>query len=254
MRARSKATPPVPVAWVSLDKGDNDVARFLAYLISTLQTIQRFKKAAVGESVLMAHQSVGIIGSTALSTAAQLTGLITEIAAASPDPFVLVLDDYHVITEQQVHDELTFAVDNLPPQMHLVIATRADPPLPIARLRARGQMTELRQADLSFTLDEATAFLDQVVGSGLLADDVATLSARTEGWIAGLQMAALALDPTASMQEQGTDRVASFIQGFSGSDRYVLDYMVEEVLQRQPGSAQTFLLQTAILDRMTGPL
>jgi len=168
---------------------------------------------------------------------------ITESRAA----FALVLDDYHLLTEAQpIHDALAFLLDHLPPPMHLVIATRADPPLPIALLRGRGQVTELRQADLRFTLDEAAAFLNQVMGLELSVDDVAALASRTEGWISGLQMAAV------SMQERKD--TASFIQAFTGSDRYILDYLVEEVLHRQPDGIQTFLLQTAIVDRLTAPL
>jgi len=142
--------------------------------------------------------------------------------------------------------------------MHLVIATRADPPLPIARLRGRGQLTELRLADLRFTYDEAAAFLNQTMGLKLSAEDVTALASRTEGWIAGLQMAAIALQspraPQATVPARRREEIASFIQAFTGSNRYVLDYLVEEVLQRQPETVQTFLLQTAILDRLTGPL
>jgi LuxR family maltose regulon positive regulatory protein len=225
-----------PVAWVSLDEGDNDPARFLAYSVGALQTIE----ASIGEGELSAFQTPQ---PPPIETV--LTALINEVAA-TPDPFALVLDDYHVIEAEAIHDALTFLLDHLPSQMHLVIATRADPPLPIARLRGRGQVTELRQTDLRFTLDEAAEFLNRVMGLELSANDVAALASRTEGWIAGLQMAAVSM--------QGQEDVAGFIQAFTGSDRYILDYLVEEVLQRQPESAQTFLLQTAILDRLTGPL
>jgi len=225
-----------PVAWVSLDESDNDPARFLAYFVAAVQTIE----TNIGQGMLSAFQAPQRPPIESL-----LTGLINEIATL-PDPFALVLDDYHLIIAQPIHDALTFLLDHLPPQMHLVIAGRADPPLPIARLRGRGQATELRLTDLRFTLDEAAAFLNQVMGLDLSADDVAALASRTEGWIAGLQMAA------ASMQ--GREDIASFIQAFTGSDRYILDYLVEEVLQGQPDSVQTFLLQTAILDRLAGPL
>ena len=147
---------------------------------------------------------------------ARLTMLVNQVNAA-PAPFILVLDDYHFITAQPVHDTLAFFLDHLPGNMHLVIATRADPPLPVARLRGRGQLTELRLTDLRFTPGEAAAFLNQVMGLGLSAEDVAALKARTEGWIAGLQMAAV------SIQEQ--EDVAGFIQAFTGSDRYILDYL-----------------------------
>jgi LuxR family maltose regulon positive regulatory protein len=225
-----------PVAWLSLDEGDNDPARFLAYLVVALQTIE----PNVGQGMLSAFQAPQPPPMESL-----LTALVNEIAAA-PDPLVLVLDDYHLITARPVHDAITFLLDHLPPQVHLVIASRADPPLPIARLRGRGQVTELRLANLRFTPGEAAAFLNQVMGLELSADDVAALTSRTEGWIAGLQMAA------ASMQ--GQEDMAGFIQAFRGSDRYILDYLVEEVLQHQPENIQTFLLQTAILNRLTGPL
>jgi len=161
-------------------------------------------------------------------------------------PYVLVLDDYHLITAQPVHDAVTFLLEHQPPNLRLVIATRADPPLPLARLRARDQLTELRQTDLRFTTEEAAAFLNDVMGLDLTDKDVAALEARTEGWIAGLQMAAL------SIQEQ--EDVAAFIHALTGSDRYILDYLVEEVLKQQPEPVQTFLLQTSILDRLTGTL
>ena len=223
-----------PVAWLSLDEGDNDPTRFLAYLAAALRT--------VGVEV-----EEGIFAGAGVPAAMEacLTTLVNQVNTA-PAPFILVLDDYHFVTAQPVHDTLTFFLDHLPPNLHLVIATRADPPLPVARLRGRGQLTELRLTDLRFTPDEAATFLNQVMGLGLSAEDVAALEARTEGWIAGLQMAAV------SIQEQ--EDVAGFIQAFTGSNRYILDYLVEEVLQRQPESVQTFLLQTSILDRLTGPL
>jgi LuxR family maltose regulon positive regulatory protein len=238
-----------PVGWVSLDEGDNDPARFLAYLVVALQTVQ----ADIGEAALAELQSP-----QPPPTESALTALINEIAAL-PDPpgghegstprdrpYILVLDDYHLITTQPIHDGLTFLLDHLPPNLHLAVATRADPPMPIARLRGRGQLTELRESNLRFTTDEAAAFLNTRVGLNLSPDDVAALEARTEGWIAGLQMAALSM--------QGQNDVAAFIRAFRGSDRYVLDYLVEEVLQRQPENIQTFLLQTSILNRLTGPL
>ena len=225
-----------PVAWLSLDEGDNDLARFLAYLVAALQTIT----ADMGKGLLAGLQSpqpppIELI----------LTTLLNEITTI-PDHFVLVLDDYHVIDAQPVDHALTFLLEHLPPQMHLVIATREDPQLPLARLRARGQLTELRAADLRFTPSEAAEFLNQVMGLNLSADDIAALETRTEGWIAGLQMAALSM--------QGRSDTASFIQAFTGSHRFVLDYLVEEVLQRQPERVRSFLLQTAILDRLSGPL
>ena len=227
-----------PIAWVSLDKDDNDPTRFWGYFVAALQTVRaRIGKAAL--ALLHSPQPPPI--------EAILTTLINEITGI-PDGFALVLDDYHVIEAQPIHDALAFLLDHLPPQIYLVIATRADPPLPLSRLRGRGQLIELRTADLRFTPDEAAAFLNQVMGLRLPAEDVAALEARTEGWIVGLQMAALA------MQGQGTERIASFVAAFAGSHRYILDYLTDEVLLQQPESVQTFLLQTAILDRLTAPL
>ncbi len=174
-----------------------------------------------------------------------MTTLLNEITTI-PDNFILVLDDYHVIDAKPVNKAVTFLLEHLPPQIHLVIATREDPPLPLARLRARGQLTELRAADLRFTSTEAADFLNQVMGLSLEADDIAALEARTEGWIAGLQMAAISM--------RGNPDAASFIKSFTGSHHFVLDYLVEEVLQRQSESIQTFLLRTSILDRLCGPL
>jgi LuxR family maltose regulon positive regulatory protein len=225
-----------PIAWLSLDEGDDDPARFLAYFVAAIQTVQ----PDTGQSVVAALKS-----SQPLPTQAILTTLINDVAAM-PERFALVLDDYHLITARPVHKALTFLLDHLPNNAHLVIATRADPPLPIARLRGRGQLTELRQADLRFTPDEASAFLNNVMRLDLSPEDVAVLEDRTEGWIAGLQMAAVSM--------RGQEDVAGFIRAFTGSDRYILDYLVEEVLQRQPASIQTFLLQTSILGRLTGPL
>ena len=240
---RGGMTPPLPVAWLSLDQGDNDPARFLAYFIAALQTVQ----AGTGETALAMLRS-----SQPPPIESLLTGLINEIAEtpSTGDPsgrlFALVLDDFHVITDQQVHDGVTFLLDNLPPQMHLVLSGRADPPWPMARLRARGEMTELRASDLRFTLDEAAAFLNDVMGLGLSTEDIAALDARTEGWIVGLQLAALSM--------QGRKDVTAFIKAFSASHRFILEYLVEEVLDQQPSNLQSFLLQTSILERMTAPL
>ena len=176
---------------------------------------------------------------------ALLTTLLNEIAAI-PDKFILVLDDYHVIDSKPIDQALAFLLDHLPPQMHLVIATREDPSLPLARLRVRGQLTELRAADLRFTPAEAAEFLNRVMGLNLSEEDIAALDKRTEGWIAGLQLAAISM--------QGQPDTASFIQSFTGSHHFVLDYLLEEVLHRQSAEVQTFLLRTSILDRLCGPL
>jgi ATP/maltotriose-dependent transcriptional regulator MalT len=225
-----------PVAWLSLDEGDNDPARFLTYLIAALQTIE----LNIGAGMVGALQNPQLPSFELL-----LTPLLNEIATV-PDNFVLVLDDYHVLDSKPVDEALTFLLNHLPPQMHLVIASREDPHLPLARLRARDQLTELRAADLRFTPSEAVEFLNQVMGLNLSEEDIAALEARTEGWIAGLQLAALSM--------QGREDITSFIQAFTGSHHFVLDYLVEEVLQRQPEHVRSFLLQTAILDRLCAPL
>ncbi len=225
-----------PVAWLSLDEGDNDPTSFLAYLVAALQTIA----ANIGNGVLAILQSP-----QPPSIESILTTLLNEITTI-PDHFVLVLDDYHVIDSKPVDEALTFLLKHLPPQMHLVITTREDPQLPLARLRARGQLTELRATDLRFTLSEAAEFLNQLMGLNLSEEDIAALETRTEGWIAGLQLAAISM--------QGHQDATSFIQSFTGSHHFVLDYLVEEVLGQQSESIQTFLLRTSILDRMCGAL
>jgi LuxR family transcriptional regulator, maltose regulon positive regulatory protein len=227
---------PFEVAWLSLDEGDNDPTRFLTYLMAALQTIAPTIGAGV-VGVLQSPQPPPI--------EAILTALLNDIATL-PDHVVLVLDDYHVIDAQSVDQALIFLLEHLPPQLHLVIATREDPQLPLARFRARGQLTELRAADLRFTPAEAAGFLNQVMGLTLAAEDIAALETRTEGWIAGLQLAALSM--------QGQQDATSFIRSFTGSHHFVLDYLVEEVLHQQSASVQTFLLRTSILDRMCGPL
>ena len=226
----------VRVAWLSLDEGDNDPVRFISYLMAALQTV----KPGLGESLLPGLQS-----QQPPSTEAILTALLNEIAAISYN-FILVLDDYHVIDSKSVDEALAFLIEHQPPQMHLTIATREDPSVPVPRLRARGQLTELRAADLRFTPAEASEFLNRKMGLNLPAEDIAALESRTEGWIAGLQLAALSM--------QGREDIASFIQAFTGSNRFVLDYLAEEVLQRQPESVRTFLLQTAILNRLCASL
>ena len=178
-------------------------------------------------------------------TEAILTALLNEITTI-PDDFVLVLDDYHVLDARAVDDALTFLIEHLPPRMHLVVATREDPHLPLARLRARGQLSELRSADLRCTSSEAAEFLNQVMDLSLSEEDIAALETRTEGWIAGLQLAALSM--------RGQKDATSFIKSFTGSHHFMLDYLVEEVLGQQSESIQTFLLRTSILDRLCGPL
>ncbi len=226
----------LPTAWLSLDEGDNDPARFLAYLIAALQTVAH----SVGQGALAALQAPQPPPAEAI-----LTALLNDLAAL-PERLILVLDDYHAVDAPAVDQALAFLLQHLPPQMHLVIATREDPSLPLARLRARGQLVELRAADLRFTPAEAAAFLNQQMGLKLSPEEVAALEARTEGWIAGLQLAALSM--------QGRTDTAAFVRSFAGSHRFVLDYLVEEVLLCQPERVRTFLLQTSILDRLSGPL
>jgi LuxR family transcriptional regulator, maltose regulon positive regulatory protein len=229
-----------PVAWLSLDEADNEPTHFLAYIIAALQTTA----AAIGTEALGALQML-----PPPATESILTTLINEISRLA-DPFILVLDDYHVIEAQAIDQALTFLLENLPPQMHLVITTREDPQLPLARMRVRGQLTELRAADLRFTAAEAAEFLNASMGLQLSAHDIAALEDRTEGWIAGLQLAALALQ--GPMSRQGQDEVSGFIRTFAGDHRYIVDYLVEEVLQRQPEPIRNFLIQTAILDQLNG--
>ncbi len=225
-----------PVAWLSLDEGDNDLIRFLTYLVAALQTMM----SKIGAGVLGMLQSP-----QPPSVESILTALLNEITTI-PDPFILFLDDYHLIDAKPVDEALTFLLEHLPSQMHLVIAAREDPHLPLARLRARSQLTELRAADLRFTTAEAAEFLNRVVGLSISTEDIAALEARTEGWIAGLQLAAISM--------QGHHDTAGFIKSFTGSHHFVLDYLLEEVLHQQPKSIQAFMLRTSILDRLCGPL
>ena len=223
-------------AWLSLDRGDNDPASFWAYVIAALRAVA----SGVGEGALALLQAPQ---PPPIETV--LTVLLNDLGAITAD-IVLVLDDYHVIDARDVQDGMAFLLDHLPSQLHVVIAGRADPALPLPRLRARGELAEIRAAELRFTADEAAAYLNGMMGLQLTARDVAVLEARTEGWIAALQLAALSI--------QGRDDVAGFIAGFAGDDRYVVDYLAEEVLARQSGRVQAFLLQTSILGRLSGSL
>jgi LuxR family maltose regulon positive regulatory protein len=224
------------VAWLSLDRADNDPASFWTYVIAALRTVA----SGVGESALALLRAPR---SPPFETV--LTALLNDLGATAGD-IVLVLDDYHIIDARDVQDGMAFLLDHLPPHLHVVIAGRADPALPLARLRGRGELVEIRAAELRFTPDEAAAYLNEMMGLQLTARDVAALEGRTEGWIAALQLAALSM--------QGRDDVAGFIAGFAGDDRYVVDYLGEEVLQRQSERVQAFLLQTSILGRLSGPL
>ena len=226
----------LPVAWLSLDAGDNELNRFLIYLVAAIQTIDdnlcRTVQAMVQASQSPPMESI-------------LIEVINEVAVQSENLF-LILEDFHVVEDQTIHKALTFLIEHLPPVMHLVISSRSDPFLPLSRLRARGQLTELRTEDLRFSTEEATIFLNRVMGLSLSENDILSLETRTEGWVAGLQLAAISL--------QGKEDTSELIKSFSGSHRLVLDYLIEEVLEQQSKSVQSFLLQTAVLDRMTGSL
>jgi LuxR family maltose regulon positive regulatory protein len=222
-------------AWLSLDQRDNDPALFWTYLVAALKT------AALG----VGAGALSLLRSPQPPIEAVLATLLDDLDAISND-VVLVLDDYHVIDASDVQDGMAFLLEHLPPQIHLVIAGRADPAFPLAGMRGRGQLVEIQAADLRFTPDEVATYLDEVMGLVLTARDVAALEGRTEGWIAALQLAALSI--------QGRDDIAAFIAGFDGDDRYIVDYSTEKVLQRQPENVQHFLLQTSILDRLSGPL
>jgi LuxR family transcriptional regulator, maltose regulon positive regulatory protein len=224
------------VAWVSLDEADNDPARFLSYLVAALQTVEE----EIGEGVLSSLRAPGSPPVEALTGA-----LINELADV-PGTLAIVLDDYHLIDSDNVHGIVAFLLERLPSNVHLLIASRIDPPLPLARLRARGQTTEINATDLFFTREEAVAFLKDTMGLNLSDEDVGALEARTEGWIAGLQLAAL------SMRDR--EDVPGFVRAFSGSHRDVLDFLSEEVLERQSEQMRAFLLETSILQRLTGEL
>lgn len=225
-----------PFAWLSLDEKDNHLTRFLTYFIASLQTL----------SPEIGKKTSGILESPQLPALESILTILLNEIAAIPEGFVLVLDDYHALDAQPIDQALTFLLEHQPPQMHLVIATREDPSLPMPRLRARGQLTEVRAADLRFTPAEAAEFLNQVMGLNLSKNDIAALENRTEGWIAGLQLAAISM--------QGHQEPTSFIQSFTGSHHFVMDYLIDEVLRQQPENIQTFLLRTSILSRMCGPL
>jgi LuxR family maltose regulon positive regulatory protein len=223
-------------AWISLDKNDNQPGYFLRYLIAALQTLD----ASIGAEAEQYLESV-----LQMLPEAVLASLINDIEKNGQD-IVLVLDDYQLITSQYVHDGVAFLLEHQPQNLHLVIAARSDPPLPLARLRASGQLVELRAADLRFTRTEALEFLNDVMGLHLDEKSAEILEERTEGWIAGLQMAALSL--------RDRKDVLLFIEGFSGTNRYILDYLLEEVMSGQPNEVQQFLLCTSVLDRLCAPL
>ena len=222
------------LAWLALDQADNEPSVFWAHLVAALQN----SAIAVGgdlSEILPAEQPADTF----------LARLLNELSAL-PGDIDIVLDDFHVIAHSEIEAGLRFLLEHLPPQVHMVISTRADPALPLGRLRARGELVEIRSADLRFTAEEATAYLNGAVGAGLSPSDIAVLSERTEGWIAALQLAGLSLT--------GRDDPAAFISGFAGSDRYIVDYLLEEVLQRLPEGVRQFLFRTCFLRRMNGSL
>jgi LuxR family maltose regulon positive regulatory protein len=226
----------MPVAWLSLDKDDNREGRFLSYLVAALQEADPTVGSEAAQLLAASQQALPDV---------VLTSLINDLDSAKAE-IALVLDDYQYISSPSVHEEIAFFLNHCPKSLHMVIASRSDPPLPLARLRARGQTVELRADDLRFTEGEAAQFLNGVMGLRLDARSVTRLEERTEGWIAGLQMAAL------SMRDR--QDVPGFIEGFSGTNRYILDYLMEEVLASQPPEIQHFLLRTSILERLTAPL
>ncbi len=232
----SEAEGTIAFGWLSLDEDDNDPVRFLIYLIS----------AFANASGIDADEILSLLHTPQPPPPKPiLTALISRLEGV-PGHLALVLDDYHRITAQPIHEAMTYLLDHLPSQIRLVITSREDPPFPLARYRGRGQLAEIRADDLRFTPDEAGQFLWQMLGAELSTDQIRDLDIRTEGWIAGLQLAALAM--------KGRDNLASFISAFTGSHRYILDYLSEEVLSRQPQSVQSFLLQTSMLNRLSAPL
>ena len=229
-----KQTPTI--AWVSLDSSDNDPVRFWSYILTALARVQ----PGIAEDAFVLLQSPQSIAIELI-----ITSLINDFLNI-PGQIVLILDDYHIITNPAIHQELTFLLDNFPPQLHIIMATRSEPPLALSLLRSRGQLIELRADDLRFTLEETVTFLKTATGLAFAEETVALLEQRTEGWIAGLHMATLSL--------KGRTDSANFIAAFAGSHRYILDYLSEEVISQQVEAVQHFLLQTSILDRLSGPL
>ena len=237
--APNKGEIEYSVAWISLDESDNDLARFLTYFVAALNQVEGIE-TSIGQGALSMLRS-----SQPPPAADFLTSIINELVAI-PGRIILVLDDFHLIDSSPVIDAVTFLLENLPPQLHIVITTRDDPQVPLARFRARGQLTELRAADLRFSISEAAEFLNQVMDLDLPAQAISVLEARTEGWIAGLQLAAISM--------QGRQDTTSLIKSFTGSHRFILDYLIEEVLEQQTEGIQKFLLQTSIADRLTGDM
>ncbi|MBW4438387.1 MAG: hypothetical protein KME04_14705 [Pleurocapsa minor GSE-CHR-MK-17-07R] len=234
--ACAQSDPKVSAAWLSLDEADHDLTRFLMHLIAALQTVA----PTIGAGLLPLLHAPQLPPTESL-----LTALLNDIAIVS-GRFMLVLDDYHLTDARPIDEALAFLVEHLPPHLHVIMTTREDPDIPLARLRARAQLTEIRAKDLRFTSTEAAEFLNQVMGLNLPAEALSALEDRTEGWIAGLQLAALSLE--------GHQDTQGFIRAFAGDHRYIVDYLVAEVLERQPRPVRQFLLQTAVLDRFNASL
>jgi LuxR family transcriptional regulator, maltose regulon positive regulatory protein len=234
----------IPVAWLTLDSGDDDPVRFVTYLVTALHSMgadhaQKMQKIM---DALASFQPFNAVY--------WMSGILEQLEVL-PDKFILILEDYHAISNSEIHEVINFLLDHQPPQMHLVISTRVDPPLLVAKIRARGQLNELRQADLRFTIPETNAFVTQWIGSELLPGDFSALSNRTEGWVAGLQMACLALQNAAS---QSREEISRMIANFGGSHEYIVDFFATEILAHQPELVRSFLLQTSILDPLCGEL
>jgi len=225
----------VPLAWLSLEAEDNDSTRFLTCFVSALEPV---KPGMLAEAEVLPQSSEPNV---VLATLIQCLSRI-------PNPFALVLEDYHSITTNTIHDAITYLISHMPPQMHLILSSRIDPPLPLARLRVRGDLTEIRTDDLRFTREETSMYLNQIMGLALSTKDINTLEARTEGWIAGLKLAAL------SMQRDPRADLTAFVSEFAGSHHYIADYLVEEVLNGQSEQVRRFLLQTSVLTSLCGPL
>lgn len=232
------------IAWLSLDEGDNDPARFLTYLIAALQMVDH-SIGQMAQTVFQSQQRL-LVDPILMTLVNDITQLSDPLSENSNKDFVLVLDDYHVIEEPSIHQAIKFLLEHQPPRLHLVILTRIDPPLPISRLRVRNQMVEIRGSNLHFSEKEVDEFLNKIMKLGLAPEEIAMLETRTEGWIAGLQLAAISLQGQVNRQE--------FIQAFSGDNRFVIDFLLDEVLLRQPEDVRRFLLRTSVLGRMCGPL
>jgi LuxR family maltose regulon positive regulatory protein len=229
----------MPVAWYSMDETDDDIVQFLTYLVAALQTIDQGIGVGVS-NMLSSPQSI--------TFEPLLTEVINQIARKSTHT-LLVLDDYHAVDSLEIDQAILFLIANLPQQMHLAIATRTDPTFPLSRLRSQGQLTEIRSDDLRFSTEEAALFINKGMGLNISTEDISTLESRTEGWIAGLQLAAISLQRLNNQNE-----ITRFVENFSSSHRYILDYLTDEVLQHRPEGTRDFLLQTSILKRLNAPL